>query len=1225
MKKRLARSFSYRERKNTKIDLLCKRSLCFRHLRIFAIILGVALFVAYSPAYATITNGENAIDELGEFNSPSVDTTAVYTKSCYNAGASSLGFTYPSGGIIDATNHWLFMADGGNNRILVFPLNTNNTLASKTASYVLGQADFVHCAINQNGSTTPSSSSINMLNGSNPVPINLAVDPTNQLLYVPDGGNGRVLVFSTASMSNGEAASYVLGPNNFTTGSSGTSQSLLKNPQGVALDTTHNLLYVADTGNNRVMVYATPVSNGENATYVLGQSSWVAATAATTQSGLSSPEGVTIDIGNNFLYVADYGNNRVMVFSTSGITSNENASYELGQASGVNQFTTRTAATTQAGLNTPVGVTIDTTNNRLFVSENGNNRITVFNTTGISNGENASYVLGQTNFTSAGVNYNGGGRVGFGTCPGMPIFDATNNLLYGPDFGNPSSTQSDNRVLIFDVTPTSPTIASTTTSADSCAIAGGYLYCWGYNNYGEAGVAGGGSFNTPQQVGTATNWTAISQADYNFDAAACGIAGGALYCWGHNTNGELGLGNTTQFTTPQQVGTDTTWTAISQGGEAACGIDSGKLYCWGLNQYGEVGQGNTTQYKTPTQVGVATNWTAISQGGLDTCGIAGGALYCWGYNHFGEAGQNNTTGYKTPTQVGVATNWIAVSQGASDTCGIQGTGSSGALYCWGYNHYGELGLGNTTEYNTPQAVGASISTTGWSAVSIQYDLSNNGDACGVVSGALYCWGLNGNGELGLGNTTQYKTPQQVGVAATWTAVNYDYNNTCGILGGALSCWGYNHQGSNGVGNTTQNTSPQAVSGIDAILNGEDAVDLLGEYSSNSSTATIGWTQYGFNNGPSALGFFNPGAVTLDPVHHQLFVSDQQNNRVLVYTLSTDNSIPTTSGGHTAAYVIGQNSLQGPNTNGRGAGSQYGPFGLTVDTVNGRLFVADELNERILVYNLPISSNAQNAAGVLGETSYTYAGGGTSSTVLNNPIDVAYDSANQNLYVADSANNRVLIFNVPPGFTNGEAASYEFGQPSGASQFTTSASASTQSGMKTPTCVSFDPVNSRLFVCDQNNNRVLVFSTASLSNGPNATNVIGQTNFTNNSAAASQTGLNLPMGASYDTNNNRLFVLDSSSNRIMVYNAGPSVLPTNTASAAFVLGQANFTTASGTTPPTQSTIKPSNHSTSSYNQGLKYDPGSGRLFVPDGFNNRVMIFEGSAISTNQQKGFIPGYD
>jgi DNA-binding beta-propeller fold protein YncE len=172
-------------------------------------------------------------------------------------------------------------------------------------------------------------------------------------------------------MSNGENATYVLGQSSWTSTGSGTTSTTLNNPTGVAIDVTHSFLYVADANNNRVMVYATPVSNGKAASYELGQPSGTAFTSngsAQTQSGLYGPTNVAIDAANQKLYVADSNNNRVTVYNTAALANGANATFEIGQPSGT-AFTSNTAAETQSGLNNSIYVTVDTTHNRLFVSD----------------------------------------------------------------------------------------------------------------------------------------------------------------------------------------------------------------------------------------------------------------------------------------------------------------------------------------------------------------------------------------------------------------------------------------------------------------------------------------------------------------------------------------------------------------------------------------------------------------------------------------------------------------------------------------------------------------------------------------------------------------------------------------------------------------------------------------------------------------------------------------
>lgn len=192
--------------------------------------------------------------------------------------------------------------------------------------------------------------------------------------------------------------------------------------------------------------------------------------------------------------------------------------------------------------------------------------------------------------------------------------------------------------------------------------------------------------------------------------STCGIAGGKLFCWGTNGEGQLGSGGTTSYEAPHQVGTLSNWSIVSQGGQDSCAINtSGQLYCWGVNAGGEDGVNTTTENNSPVQVGTATDWTAIAIGTPDACGIAGGSLYCWGlnddpsataYGSYGSGngdedgdGFGNTTQYLTPTLVDSTHTWTAVSgTWDDDTSGI----ANDTVYANGGNYLGQNGQGGAS-------------------------------------------------------------------------------------------------------------------------------------------------------------------------------------------------------------------------------------------------------------------------------------------------------------------------------------------------------------------------------------------------------------------------------------------------------------------------------------------------------------------------------------------------
>lgn len=135
--------------------------------------------------------------------------------------------------------------------------------------------------------------------------------------------------------------------------------------------------------------------------------------------------------------------------------------------------------------------------------------------------------------------------------------------------------------------------------------------------------------------------------------------------------------------------------------------------------------------------------------------------------------------------------WTSITPGASgQTCGVR---VSGTLWCWGYNGEGQLGDGTTTDHLTPVQVGAADN---WATVS-----PGGSHTCATrVDGSAWCWGLNTQGELGDGTSQQRLSPVQVGNADDWTALQAGSSHTCGLRGdGVAWCWGANDFGKLGNG------------------------------------------------------------------------------------------------------------------------------------------------------------------------------------------------------------------------------------------------------------------------------------------------------------------------------------------------------------------------------------------------------------------------------------------
>ncbi|MBM2815176.1 MAG: hypothetical protein HW421_1938, partial [Ignavibacteria bacterium] len=176
----------------------------------------------------------------------------------------------------------------------------------------------------------------------------------------------------------------------------------------------------------------------------------------------------------------------------------------------------------------------------------------------------------------------------------------------------------------------------------------------------------------------------------------------------------------------------------------------------------------------------------------------GGEAYSWGYNAYGQLGDGTTTNKNSPVQIGTGTNWTTSFGGYFHSIAIK---SDATLWAWGYNGNGQLGDGTTTQRNSPVQTGTG---TNWVSAS-----GGGYHTAGIkTDGTLWAWGNNAYGQLGDGTTTQRNSPVQIGTGTNWVMVSCGSYNTIAIKSdGTLWAWGYNGDGELGDGTTTQRNSP----------------------------------------------------------------------------------------------------------------------------------------------------------------------------------------------------------------------------------------------------------------------------------------------------------------------------------------------------------------------------------------------------------------------------------
>jgi alpha-tubulin suppressor-like RCC1 family protein len=329
------------------------------------------------------------------------------------------------------------------------------------------------------------------------------------------------------------------------------------------------------------------------------------------------------------------------------------------------------------------------------------------------------------------------------------------------------------------------------------------LWCWGWNGSGQLGLGNRQNHLLPQQVGVENDWQSVAVGS----RYTCGIRNNpyhSLWCWGRNKHGELGLGDKQSRTVPTQVGRHDDWQQVSTGVMHTCGIRSNEsLWCWGSNSTGELGVGGTKSRLKPSRVG-SFGYLQVDAGLEHTCGIQlDHTLWCWGWDGYGQLGVGDTTNRVKPTQVGTDADWQTVSAaGYAHSCA---TRTDGTLWCWGWNVFGQLGVGDYENRLTPTQVGID---TGW----VQLTLGDSHTCATRVDETLWCWGNNSVAQLGLGYIFGDEwTPVQVGDDADWQQVGAGRFHTCGVrVDSTLWCWGANDFGQLGLGYKTIRYAPTQV-------------------------------------------------------------------------------------------------------------------------------------------------------------------------------------------------------------------------------------------------------------------------------------------------------------------------------------------------------------------------------------------------------------------------------
>jgi len=349
----------------------------------------------------------------------------------------------------------------------------------------------------------------------------------------------------------------------------------------------------------------------------------------------------------------------------------------------------------------------------------------------------------------------------------------------------------------------------------------------------SVGSAGLPNWQSPQ----ARPGTVVSALAYNPNGTSCSYAGlptimtdGSVKMWGQSSNYCVGDMSNNNVVNPQPIAFDTTnpptmpIVKVATSYLSSYALDSaGHVYAWGYNGYGQLGQGDTTNRPIATQI----NW--FVQQGIQIADIilgreggnsanngsvwfltTTGTVYAIGYNAYGQLGNGTTNNSSLPMRCGAITSIAKVFVGGMDLASVFAIDTTGKLWAWGWNGYGQLGLGDTVNRNAPIQVPnitnakKVCSTNGYGGAYV----ADTAVLC--TDNSIWVCGWNGQGALGLGNTTSISTFTKLSLGFTPADMDLygGYYDSLWVIdsNGHLWACGYNGYGQLGTGDTTNRSS-----------------------------------------------------------------------------------------------------------------------------------------------------------------------------------------------------------------------------------------------------------------------------------------------------------------------------------------------------------------------------------------------------------------------------------
>lgn len=373
----------------------------------------------------------------------------------------------------------------------------------------------------------------------------------------------------------------------------------------------------------------------------------------------------------------------------------------------------------------------------------------------------------------------------------------------------------------------------------TCAVyVDGKVKCWGRSNFGQLGYGNADTIGDDETIDTVP-FLNIDEKVIDLSAGLfhnCAVLeSGKVMCWGANDRGQLGLGHTDNvgliedLSMAVKLDLGEPVKRIYSGTKYNCALlDSGNIKCWGDNTFGQLGYGNTNHIGDDEDlsglaivpIGSSIQQMDISTISNHTCAaLTNGDLKCWGNNNFGQLGYGHTNNLgddelvSTIPNVPFSSKVLQLATGSSHTCAlIEGQ----KVRCWGRNSFGQVGLGYVDIIGDDEAANsiAPIYLSGDGSDNFSMVATGNNHTCSITGdGKVHCWGRGNNGALGLADTINIGDDEVLDINNTlvniadkeFSQITGGSNHTCALekSKGEVICWGQNSFGQLGLGHLDQ--------------------------------------------------------------------------------------------------------------------------------------------------------------------------------------------------------------------------------------------------------------------------------------------------------------------------------------------------------------------------------------------------------------------------------------